>query len=282
MSTTFRLEHSLLRDETIHLLERFGVHLNPSLDEQQLVDAEVIECLMAAADVTERETVLEVGAGCGNITLALAEAAGSVVTVEKNEKFLPILRERTAPYGNVELIHGDALGIRLPPFNKLVSNLPYSICEAFMQRLIHLDFECAAVIVSSSFARIITAREGDPHYSRLSLVTDTFFTIEGLEEIGPDAYYPPPGGSTTLIRLKPRAADSLRLAVLRGVLLQGDKKLKNALREAFIASSEVFGGPSTKREVREQVRLMGLGGAMLEGRVARLSLPELQLLFRSL
>ena len=272
----------MLRDATIHLLERFWVRLDPSLDEQQLVDAEVIGRLIAAAGVTGRDTVLEVGAGCGNITLALAEAAGRVFAVEKNEKFLPMLGERTAPYGNVELIHGDALGIRLPPFNKLVSNLPYSICEAFMQRLIHLDFECAAVIVSSSFAGIVTAREGDPFYSRLSLMADAFFSIERLEEIGPEAYYPPPSGSTTLIRLKPRAADSLGLAVLRGVLLQGDKKLKNALREALIASSKVLEGPSTKREARAQVRSMGLGEAMLEGRVARLSLPELQLLFRSL
>ena len=272
----------MIRDETINLLDRFGVRLDPDLDEQQLVDAEVIGRLISTAGVTGRDTVFEVGAGCGNITLALAEAAGKVFAVEKNEKFLPMLEERIAPYGNVELIHGDALRVRLPPFSKLVSNLPYSICEAFTQRLISLDFERAAVIVSSSFAGIVTAREGDASYSRLSLVADAFFAIEEVEKIGQDFYYPPPGGSTTLIRLKPRAADRMGLAVLRGVLLQGDKKLKNALREALIASSQIFGGPTTKREAKAKFRSMGLGEAMLEKRVARLSLPELQLLFRSL
>jgi len=269
-----------LRDETTRLLERFGVGLDPGLDEQQLVDAEVIGRLIKAAGVTKEDTVLEVGAGCGNITTLLAGVAGRVIAVEKNAKFLLMLMERTAPFENVELVHGDTLRIGLPPFDKLVSNLPYGICEAFTQRLIRLDFERAAVIVSSSFAGIVTAGEGNPRYSRLSLVADAFFKIEELEEVGPDAYYPPPGGSTTIIRLTPREANDLRLAVLRGVLLQGDKKLKNALREAIIASKAF--GLSTKREARERVRSMGLGEALLERRVARLSLPELRLLIMRL
>jgi len=272
----------LLRAETTRLLGRFGVRLDPGLDEQQLVDEEVIRHLIEAAGVTGEDEVLEVGAGCGNITLALAEAAGKVFAVEKNGKFLPLLKERTAPYGNVKLIHGDALRIRLPPFGKLISNLPYGICEAFVQKLIPLDFDCAAVIVSSSFAEIVTAGEGDPLHSRLSLVAGAFFSIEELEEIDPDAYQPPPGRSTTLIRLKPRAADDAGIAVLRGVLLRRDRKLKNALREALITASKSFDAPSTKREARVRIRSMGLSKPLLEKRVARLSLPELQLLFRRL
>lgn len=254
--------------------------MDPGLDEQQLMDGAVIERLIAEAGVTGCDTVLEVGAGCGNITVALAGAAGRVVAVEKNAKFLPLLEVRTAPYGNVELIHGDALRIRLPPFSKLVSNLPYSICEALMHRLIRLDFELAAVIVSSSFAKIVTASEDNPRYSRLSLVANAFFNIERLWEIGPEAYYPPPSGPTSIIRLMPKVADDLRLEVLRRLLLQGDRKLKNALRGAIIASSQIFSGPSTKREARELVRSMELGKAMLEKRVARLSLSELRLLIR--
>ncbi|RJS88918.1 hypothetical protein CW700_06115 [Candidatus Bathyarchaeota archaeon] len=69
-------------------------------------------------------------------SLVLAEVAGRVLAVEKNRKFLPLLRERTAPYGNVELILGDVLRMKIPPFDKLVSNLPFSICEALIQRLI--------------------------------------------------------------------------------------------------------------------------------------------------
>lgn len=272
----------MLEGEIINLLERFGVHLDPGLDEQQLVDPEVIGRLIEVAEVKEGDTVLDVGAGCGNITLALAGEAGRVVAVEKNAKFLPILEERTRSFGNVEIVHGDALRIRLPPFSKLVSNLPYSICESFMQRLIRLDFVSAAVIVSSSFAGTVTARVGDPHYSKLSLVANAFFTVERLEEVGPDAYYPPPNRPTTIIRLRPRDADDQRLAVFRHILLQGDKKLKNALRETLIAVSKIYATPSTKRAARERINSMRLSGPLLEKWVARLSLSELELLYRSL
>jgi len=151
-----------------------------------------------------------------------------------------------------------------------------------MQRLIRLDFEIAAVIVSSTFAGTVTARVGDSNYSKLSLVANAFFTIEKLEEVGPDAYYPPPSGPTTIIRLRPREADDQRLDVFRHVLLQGDKKLKNALREALIAVSRIYGTPSTKRAAREQIVSMGLSGPLLEKWVARLSLSELERLYRSL
>jgi 16S rRNA A1518/A1519 N6-dimethyltransferase RsmA/KsgA/DIM1 with predicted DNA glycosylase/AP lyase activity len=127
-----------------------------------------------------------------------------------------------------------------------------------------------------------TAQEGDPHYSRLSLISNTFFIAERLEEIGSDAYYPSISGSTSILRLKPKAADDPRQEILRHILLQDDKKLKNALREALIVSSHTLESPSTKREAKKHIRSMALNGALLEKRGARLSLSELQLLIKRL
>ncbi len=266
-----------MRDETLGLLRRFRVSLDPSLDEQQLVDPGVLERLISYAGVSPEDTVLEVGAGCGNITVALAKAAGRVIAVEKSGKFLPILEERTAGLGNVEIVQGDALSMRLPEFDKLVSNLPYRICEAMVQRLTHLEFGAAALIVSSSFARILAAEPGDPNYSRLSLVAGSFFSVERLEEVAPGAYFPEPGKPTSIVRLEPGSAPGLGGSVLRGVLLQEGKKLGNALREALI-SSHLYGGPSTKREARAEIRSMRLPPGTLERRVARLSLEEIEFL----
>jgi len=272
----------LLRDETLRILEQFEVRLDSGLDEQHLVDAGVIGCLIGAAGVERRDTVLEIGAGCGNITEALAGIAGKVFAVEKNAKFLPILEERTAQMDNVTLIHGDALRIRLPPFTRLVSNLPYSICEAVLNRLTRLDFERAAIVVSSSFAGIVSAREGGFDFSRLSLVANAFFEIEKLWDVSPAAYYPTPRGPTSIITIAPREVEEWSLDVLRGVLLRGRMKLKNALRESIVDSSREFGGPYTRREAGKLVESAGLGKALLEKRVARLSLRDLLLVRKSL
>jgi 16S rRNA (adenine1518-N6/adenine1519-N6)-dimethyltransferase len=268
----------ILRKETLGLLKRFGVRVDPALDEQQLVDAGVIERLIDDAAVDRQDTVLEIGAGSGNITVALAGIAGKVFAVEKKGKFIPMLEERTASTRNVVLVRGDALRIGLPPFDKLVSNLPYSICEAVLNMLTRLKFERASLVVSSSFARTVTAGQEDPGFSRLSLLARAYFKAERREDVPPEAYHPPPGGPTSIVTIEPREAGGWRETILRNVLLQDDKKLKNALREAIIASSRAHGGPETKREARRLIESMALGSVTLEKKVARLSLLDLRLL----
>jgi 16S rRNA (adenine1518-N6/adenine1519-N6)-dimethyltransferase len=246
------------------------------------VDAGVIERLIEYSAVGGQDTVLEIGAGCGSITVALAGVAGKVFAVEKNSKFIPMLEERTASTGNVVIVRGDALRLGLPPFDKLVSNLPYSICEAVLKMLTRLEFERASLVVSSSFARTVTAGQGDPGFSRLSLQAGAFFKAEKREDVPPEAYHPPPGGPTSVITLEPREASDRGEAVLRNVLLQDDKKLKNALREAIIASSRDHGGPGTKREARGLIESIELSSATLEKKVARLSLSDLRSLLERL
>jgi len=266
----------LLKNEIRILLKKFNIDLDPELDEQQLVDAIVIERLVRAAGVSKQDTVLEVGAGCGNITMALAEAAGRVLVVEKKEKFFPILEERTAPFDNVDLIHGDALQIRFPPLTKVVSNLPYSICEAMLRRLTRLRFEKASLIVPESFADTVTSEPGDRHYSRLTLVASAFFEILKIGDLEQGSYYPPPGVTTRLITLEPHEAEDYGQELLRQLVLREKMKLKNALRESLIAASRRFPGPSTKREAKEFIASMGLDNSLLDRRMARTSLSDLE------
>lgn len=268
----------MLREETIRLLEKHSITLETQFDEQQLVDPGVIERLIGSAEVNPFDTALDIGAGLGNITVPLAGSARRVYAVERNPKFLPALRERTAALGNVVIVHGDALRIGLPPFNKIASNLPYAICEAFIQRLTVTRFEKAALIVPRSLALKLTARPSDEIYSKLTLVADTFFEISTIEDVGPEAYLPPPGTATSIVTLRPRESAGRGEEVLRRVLLQGDKKLKNALKEALIQSSEAYGGPSTKRGARALIEEMCVDGSLQEKSVARLSLEDLRAL----
>ena len=113
---------------------------------------------------------------------------------------------------------------------------------------------------------------------RLDAKETLFFKAEKREDVPPEAYHPPPGGPTSIVTLEPKEAGGREQTVLRNVLLQDDKKLKNALREAIIASSRAHGGPGTKREAKRLIESIGLGSATLEKKVARLSLLDLKLL----
>jgi 16S rRNA (adenine1518-N6/adenine1519-N6)-dimethyltransferase len=247
-----------------------------------LIDPGVIENLIHAAGVDGGDTVLEVGPGCGNITVPLAERARKIIAVEKDHKFLPCLEERLRGYNNVDIIIANILDINLPVFTKLVSNIPYSISEALIQKLYYCTFTAASIMVSKGFADILTASVEEPGYSKLSLLSQKFYNIELIAHIPPKAYYPEPNTSTSIILISPKPPEDLGTVILREVILQNDKKLKNALREALIIASITHGGPSTKREARRWIEFSNIPTFILEKRVARLSKEDIEELLKLL
>ncbi len=134
--------------------------------------------------------------------------------MEKNPKFLSLLKERLAGSG-VEVILGDALTTFLPSFDVLVSNLPYAIVEAMLQRLKRLRFRAASLIVPSSLAKTITAQKGESNYSKLSFETHLFFDLSMVSVVKSVSYYPEPKTETAIIVLKPKEAQRHPTFVMR-------------------------------------------------------------------
>ncbi|MBN2335568.1 hypothetical protein JXL21_08405 [Candidatus Bathyarchaeota archaeon] len=260
----------MLREATLSLLEKHSIKIDPTLDEQQLVSEEAISSLIEASGVTGEEVALEVGPGLGNITEQLLRAARSVVGVEKNPKYIPVLRDRFKRFDNLNVVLGDALQMELPRFDRLVSNLPYMIAEAFLQRTLRLEMKSAAFIVSKGFADIVTAEEDAPHYSKLSYLAQLFYEVKERMAVLPSAYYPEPSTETSIVTLTPRRDGPTKDQVLRDLFRQSDKLTRNALREALINT----GVADTKRQSRGIIEELDLLEDTLFKRVARLSLTE--------
>jgi 16S rRNA (adenine1518-N6/adenine1519-N6)-dimethyltransferase len=264
----------MLRKETLTFLNKHELVVDPSQDEQQLIDPEIIQLLIKSAGVQPGDRVMEVGPGAGNITIELARQGAKVIGIEKNPKWISLLKERLNEF-NVELIIGDALKDKLPEFDRVVSNLPYSISEAFMQRLTRLTFMSGAFLVPSSFATTVKAQKGDEKFSKLSFISGLFFDSEIITSVPQNAYHPPPGTSTSILTVTPRLPSKLGEVLLRETLKQSDKKLGNGLREAVIKGAITYDLPSTKKSADKYIT-----GAFRnlnpECRVGRLSLMELQ------
>jgi 16S rRNA (adenine1518-N6/adenine1519-N6)-dimethyltransferase len=264
----------MLRERTKKFLSKHGIMLDPSLDEQQLVDEEVIDRLIDCSGVMGGDAVLEVGPGVGNITEGLLRRTETVKCIEKNPKYLPILRERFGHYPGLEVVLGDALSVRLPLFDRLVSNLPYMICEAFLQRLFRMELESAALIVPRGFADILVAEAGTPGYSKLSYQAQLFYEVKVHAGVPRSAYLPEPRTDTCIISLVPSASPNAAVEALKQVFRQGDKLSKNALREAVIRA----GMCDTKRQAAALIAESMLPAGTLGRPVSRLSLEEAQAL----
>lgn len=264
----------MLREETLRFLSENGIQIDLASDEHQLIDEKIIKLLINSVQIQSKDILLEIGPGAGNITLELAATGAHVIVIEKNSKWLPILKKRLYQYDNIEILLGDILKYHLPPFNVAVSNLPFSISEAFIQRLTYLTFRSASILVPKNFGEAIVAIEGDNNYTKLSLISQLFFNSRIIAEVPSEAYFPQPNTTTCILKIDTKPPENVVDAVQRNILKQTDKKLGNALRESFIQCSKQYKTPSTKKSATTQSKNI-LGELDPESRIGRLSLTEL-------
>ena len=118
--------------DTRRIMRQFGIQADKHLGQNFLIEQAALDKILKAADLKASDTVLEVGAGLGVLTCALAETAGHVVAVEFDRRLLPPLEWATQSFQNVRLIHADILSLELEDIlpaggYKVVANIPYNI-----------------------------------------------------------------------------------------------------------------------------------------------------------
>jgi 16S rRNA (adenine1518-N6/adenine1519-N6)-dimethyltransferase len=262
--------------ETREILKEHEAWLSRRMGQNQVIDPSFLKKMIDYANVTERDVVLEIGAGVGNLTLMLAGRARTVIAVEKDEKLVEILRKRLKGRTNVRLLQGDFLDMDLPEFNKIVSNLPYSISSEIMFRLLEFNFDLAVLMFQKEFAERLVAKPGSENYGRLTVNTYYRAEVELLEEVPPTAFFPQPKVSSAIVRLKPRKPpftvkeEKVFSDVVRALFQHRRQLVRNALLHSF---SEIFPGKKmNKSEIRSFLN-ESLPRKLLETRVVDLT-PE--------
>jgi len=212
--------------------------MKPRLGQHFLIDPRILERIIRYADLKASDTVLEIGGGNGILTKRLAKAAGSVVTIELDRDLADGLALMCRD-SNVSVIHGDALKVKLPYFNKVVSNLPYQISSEITFRLLDTGFEYAVLMYQLEFAKRMLAVPGTSDYSRLSVTAQYHAYIEMLENVPPSAFKPQPRVQSAILKLTPREAlyhvNDLDFfnRLLKVVFGQRRKMLKNSITSAI-------------------------------------------------
>ena len=184
-----------------------------SLGQHFLTDRRVLQRILAAASLSPADTVIEVGAGKGVLTQALASAAGRVIAVEIDEGLCAHLRRRLETHPNVEPICGDILS--LPPDELLahaqasppyvvVANLPYYIASAVLRHFLESSRPPSKMIVmvQAEVAQSIAAPPG--RMSLLSVGVQFYAQARVLFYVPPRAFQPPPKVRSAVIRLDVR------------------------------------------------------------------------------
>jgi 16S rRNA (adenine1518-N6/adenine1519-N6)-dimethyltransferase len=225
-----------------------------ALGQHFLTNEGVLRKIAGVSDPKPGDVIVEVGAGRGVLTTRLAEKAGRVIALEKDERLIPALRE-TMP-GNVEVVHADALKVDFSavlkkagvPALRLVGNIPYSISSPLLFRVLderELLADCV-FLLQKEVAERITAGPGTRSYAPLGILLRNEFDASIAFLVAPGSFSPPPKVTSALLTLRrrpvplhPDAADEPYRAFLRAAFAERRKMLwKNLARRATPAALE--------------------------------------------
>lgn len=251
-------------------------------DQHFLVDRSILNKFIDACELSIDDNVVEIGPGKGEITEAIARKVNHVTCIEIDlnlEHFINVLKER---YNNIDAIYGNALNVYIPKCNKIISALPYSITEPFIEKLLRCDFEESILIVGKKFADNVCNK----NLNKLALLTNSFFDVEKICDVEPECFNPAPRVMSSIIKLKPTNRESLKYSfkrfVFREMFFNRDRKLKNNLMESLIEFSKIHGKKLTKKESKEIIKDYNMPEETLNKLMENLSNEEYELIYNSL
>ncbi len=190
---------------------------------------------MAAADLEPEDIVLEIGAGVGNLTERLSRKAKKVIAIELDPVLVRVLHDRFDEVENIEIIVGNALKVDFPEFDKVVSNLPYSISSDITFKLFRYKFKLGVLMYQYEFAVRMVSLPNCKDYSRLTVDTCYFADASILMKVQKNAFEPAPEVDSAVIKLVPRPApfevkdQAFFMDFVGAVFSQRRKKLRNAI-----------------------------------------------------
>lgn len=227
------------------LLRRHGIHPEKRLGQNYLIDHGFIQRVIETAKINAQDSVLEIGAGVGNLTRFLALYARRVIAVEIDGRVLPILNQVLAPYDNVEIIHADILQVdpaglfqpgEHPEGYLVVANIPYYITSALIRHLLEAPLKPNRMIltVQREVAERICASPGE--LSLLALSIQVYGAPNVALQIPAGAFYPTPEVDSAVVcielyaqpRVEPALLDTY-FRLIKAGFSQKRKKLRNSL-----------------------------------------------------
>lgn len=220
-------------EEIKGILESMGKRPTKRLGQNFLLDDSVVRRAVGFADLTPKDTVLEIGPGLGNLTEELLRTGAKVRAVEQDPAFVSFLERRFG--GRIEIVRADAVKAFLPQFNKVVSNLPYQISSPITFKLLDLGFEVAVLMLQREFAERMVALPGTSDYGRLTVGVHYRADCRIMLNVPRSSFWPQPQVDSCIVMLTPRpppfkvADEKVFHDVTKAIFSHRRKKIMNSL-----------------------------------------------------
>ena len=259
--------------ETIQVIQKYQFAFQKKFGQNFLIDPHVLDKIIAAAQISKDDCVLEIGPGIGTLTQYLAENARQVVAVEIDSNLIPILEETLKDYPNVTVINEDILKVdmegRAKEYNqgrpiKVAANLPYYITTPIIMGLFEqqVPVDNITVMVQKEVADRMQAGPGSKDYGALSLAVQYYASPYIVANVPPNCFIPRPNVGSAVIRLTRHKEppvkvkdEKLMFRLIRASFNQRRKTLQNSLNNSPELSY-------TKEQIGQAIGSLGLGATV--------------------
>ncbi len=200
---------TLSRSDASRQLEGAGLRAKRALGQNFVVDANTVRKIARLANIDNHGHVLEIGAGLGSLTLALAETGAQVTAVEVDDQLIPLRQENVDPIDNITVVHADAMKLN---WNELlvggdqwalVANLPYNVATPLVADV--LDFvpqvQRMLVMVQKEVGERFCASPSTEAYGALSVKVAFHATARIAGIVPPSVFLPRPNVDSALVEI---------------------------------------------------------------------------------
>ena len=194
-----------------YVIRRFGIHAKHKLGQNFLIRPDVVAAIAEAAELGENVPVMEIGAGIGTLTQALAETGADVTAFELDKSLERVLSHTLEHYKNIHIIYEDVLKADLKTILgdkdwRCAANLPYYITTPILLSLIQSDLPISLFVfmMQKEVADRILARPGSKDYGALTIAVNFDCTAERVLDIPPSAFIPRPQVTSTVLKIRRR------------------------------------------------------------------------------
>ena len=243
-------------EETKFLMKKYNLTANKKLGQNFLVDSEAINSIVASANLTKKDMVIEIGPGLGTLTSMLIEKAGKVIAIELDDRMINILGDRFLLYDNFELINEDVLKVDLSSLIeknsefeniKVVANLPYYITTPIIMKLLEnrLKIESITIMIQKEVAERIVATPGSKLSGAITYSVHYYAEPEKIALVPNTSFIPSPEVDSEVIKLNIRKSPPVKIDneklffnVIKASFMQRRKTLSNGLVNGGIVKNK--------------------------------------------
>jgi len=257
---------------TKEVLKKYGFSFKKSLGQNFIIDANILQNIIANVNITPSSGVIEIGPGIGSLTEQLALHSKKVLAFEIDQRLLPILDDTLAAYDNIEIIHEDVLKADLneaiqqhfPDVTDvhLVANLPYYITTPILMSVLQqqTEIQSMTVMLQKEVAARMAAVPNTKAYGSLSIAVQYYTEASVVMDVPRTVFMPQPNVVSSVLKLEKRATPPVDVvneeqffSIVQACFVHRRKTIRNNLLNYFKEQYE-------KEEIKQILDTTGIDG----------------------